>query len=122
MHPYQDAIGTLRVSRGLKGLSTDFAFALTKADLLDQISAGTGLTKIEVEAVISGFMIVVSKALQRGESVDLRGFGSFKVQKRAPRKSRNPATNETVHIEARHVPVFRPSRDLRNAVQESLSE
>ena len=95
---------------------------MTKSDLLDQISTGTGLTKIEVEAVIEGFMLLVAKALTSGDSVELRGFGSFRVRKRAARKSRNPATNEVIHVESRNVPVFRPSRDLREAVNESLSK
>jgi len=94
---------------------------VTKADLLDQIAAGTGLTKIEVSAVIEGFMLLVAKALENGESVDLRGFGSFKVRKRAARKSRNPSTNEEIHLGPRHVPIFKPSRDLRDSVNNSLS-
>ena len=95
---------------------------MTKADLLDQIAAGTGLTKIEVSAVIEGFMLLVAKSLANGESVDLRGFGSFKVRKRAARKSRNPTTNEEIHVAARHVPVFKPSKDLRESVNDSLSK
>lgn len=95
---------------------------MTKSELLDHISAGTGVTKIEVKAVVEGFMLAVADALKKGDSVDLRGFGSFKVRQRAARKSRNPATNEVIHIDARHIPVFKPSRDLRDGVNDSLSK
>ncbi len=50
---------------------------MTKADLVDVISQGTGLTKVETQAVVDGFLATISYALQQGERVDLRGFGNF---------------------------------------------
>ena len=93
---------------------------MTKADVLDRIAEGTGLTKIETKAVVDGFMTVVAQALREGERVELRGFGSFDVQHRAPRTGRNPRTNEPIHIEARYVPVFNVSRELQQSVDECL--
>ncbi len=90
---------------------------MTKADIVERIATGTGLTKIETKAVIDGFITTVSKALMQGESIELRGFGSFRVQHRAPRTARNPVTGEQVHITARAVPVFKPSKELRDAVE-----
>jgi DNA-binding protein HU-beta len=95
---------------------------MNKADVIDRIAEGTGLTKIETRAVVEGFMTTVAKALEEGERVELRDFGVFDVQHRAPRTGRNPQTNEPVEIEARDVPVFRPSTALREAVDRAHSE
>lgn len=89
---------------------------MTKADLIDQISEGTGLTKIETRAVVEGFMTAVRGAMKEGKRIELRGFGVFEVQHRAPRTGRNPQTNEPVEIEERYKPVFRPSDKLSDAV------
>jgi nucleoid DNA-binding protein len=89
---------------------------VTKADLVDRIAEGTGLTKVETEAVVDGFLQTVVEALTSGERVEIRGFGSFRVEPRAARVARNPRTNEPIEIEERYVPVFRVSRDVRNAV------
>ena len=91
---------------------------MTKADIIDQVAAGTGLTKIETEAVINGFISVVKGALRNHERIEIRGFGSFKVQERAPRTARNPRTNEEVLVESCFVPVFKPSQHLRNEVMD----
>ena len=95
--------------------------AVTKADIIDRIATGTGLTKIETEAVVNGFVSTLSDALKQGESVEIRGFGSFRIQFRKARKARNPQTNEEVRIAARYVPVFRPSRELSRAVDKSVN-
>lgn len=92
---------------------------MTKADLVDQISEGTGLTKVETKAVVEGFMTAVRGAMKEGKRIELRGFGVFEVQHRAPRKGRNPRTNEPVEIEERYKPVFRPSDKFSDAVDEA---
>ena len=92
---------------------------MTKADLVDQISDGTGLTKVETKAVVEGFMTAVRGAMKEGKRIELRGFGVFEVQHRAPRTGRNPRTNEPVEIEERYKPVFRPSDKFSDAVDES---
>jgi len=90
--------------------------AVNKTDLIDRIATGTGLTKMETEAVVNGMLTLVRNALREGESVDLRGFGSFRVQHRAARTARNPRTKEAVEVEARYLPVFKASRELRASV------
>ncbi len=89
---------------------------MTKAELTDRIAQATGLTRIETEAVIEGFMICVRDALLTGNRVDLRGFGAFHVQHRAARAARNPVTGEEIAIASRYAPVFKPARELRDAV------
>lgn len=94
---------------------------MTKADMVDVISASTGLTKVETEAVVNGFMETVIDAMKRDEHIELRGFGTFKVVKRAPRVARNPKTNEEIQVPARHIPVLKMSKDFRQAVNEEVT-
>ena len=92
---------------------------MTKADIVDRIAEGTGLTKIETKAVVEGFMTTVKQAMEEGRRIELRGFGVFEVEHRAPRTGRNPQTNEPVHIDARYEPVFRPSDKFQKAVDDA---
>ncbi len=94
---------------------------MTKADIVDRVARGTGLTKIETEAVVEGFMATVMEAMEEDERIELRGFGSFEVVRRAPRTARNPRTNEEIRVEARYVPVFNVSPDFRDAVNEAVT-
>lgn len=93
---------------------------MTKADIVSIISSSTGLSKVETEAVVSGFMETVMDALKRGETIELRGFGSFKVVKRAQRMARNPKTNQEVVVPEQYVPTLKMSKDFRKAVHESM--
>lgn len=95
---------------------------MTKADIVDIISSSTGLTKVETEAVVKGFFETVIDAMKRGESIELRGFGSFKVVKRAERVARNPQTNEEVTVPEQYVPIFKVSNDFKEAVDEARKE
>ncbi len=90
--------------------------ALTKADIVRQIAQGTGLTKTDTGAVVDGFIEAVVKALQQGEHIEIRGFGTFKSVSRAPRTGRNPRTGAEVKISRRKAPVFKPSKELRARV------
>ncbi|MFB6247774.1 MAG: HU family DNA-binding protein [Salinibacter sp.] len=95
---------------------------MTKADIVDRIAEGTGLTKIETKAVVEGFMTTVKQAMEEGRRIELRNFGVFEVEHRAPRTGRNPQTNEPVPIEARYEPVFRPSDKFEASVDEAHKE
>lgn len=91
---------------------------MTKADIVNQIADATGLTKTDTAAVVEGFLASVVTALGDGEHLEIRGFGTFKVVKRASRTGRNPKTGDVVKIPERPVPVFKPSRELRASVEE----
>lgn len=93
---------------------------MTKADMVDIISEATGLTKVETEAVITGFIEKMKEALKQGERIEFRGFGSFSVKKRKPKKARNPGTGETIYLPERYVPVFKPSKILKDDINEQL--
>lgn len=94
---------------------------MTKADIVDVISSSTGISKVETEAVVKGFMETVIDAMKKGETIELRGFGSFKVVKRAKRVARNPKTNQEVLVPEQFVPVLKVSREFKAAVQQSLT-
>jgi len=89
---------------------------VTKADIVDILAEGTGLTKLETAAVVDGMIATISYALKKGEPVDFRGFGRFHTVMRAPRKGRNPKSGVEVEIPARRMPVFRVSKLLRDFV------
>lgn len=90
---------------------------MTKAQIVDRISEATGLTKLETEAVVDGFMHTVLAAVAEGERVELRGFGTFRAVERAPRTARNPRTDEPVPVPRRMAPVFKPAQEFRRRVE-----
>ena len=93
---------------------------MTKADIVHVISTSVGLTKVETEAVVNGFMETVTDAMKRGEHIELRGFGSFKVVKRAKRVARNPKTNVEVIVPEQFVPILKFSKDFKEEVNNSM--
>lgn len=95
---------------------------MTKSDIVDIVSSSTGISKIETEAVVKGFMETVIEAMKKGETIELRGFGSFKVVKRAQRVARNPKTNEEVTVPEQFVPVLKISKDFKQAVNQSMAK
>ena len=92
---------------------------MTKADIVDQIADRTGLTKKDVADTVDGFLDAVSHALGRGQHIEIRGFGTFKVKDRKSRLARNPRTGEAVPVPPRRVPVFKVSKDLKDIVSQS---
>jgi len=90
---------------------------VTKADIVDIVSHATGLTKVDTEAVIDGFIATISNSLQRGKRIEFRGFGSFSLKVRKPKKARNPGTGEEIRLPERIVPVFKPSKILKDSIK-----
>lgn len=95
---------------------------MTKSEIIDRVADGTGLTKLETEAVINGFLKTVVDALAAGESVELRGFGTFRVKERAPRVGRNPKTGKIVEIDTQYVPHVKLSREVRRVIDEAIKQ
>ena len=89
---------------------------MNKAELIAAVAAKTGETKKGAEATVNAFVDVVTKALKAGDKVQLVGFGTFEVRKRAARKGRNPQTNEQIKIPASKAPVFKAGRSLKEIV------
>jgi len=92
---------------------------MTKADIVEQISNSTGLTKKDTAMAVEGFIKAVRQALSNGQNIEIRGFGSFKVKSRRARKARNPRTGQAVDVPARMVPTFKPSKELKDKVEKS---
>ncbi|MEE9170926.1 MAG: HU family DNA-binding protein [bacterium] len=90
---------------------------MNKANLVDIIAEGTGLTKLETAAVIDAFLATVSYSLGKGERVELRRFGTFSLKNRKAKVGRNPKTGVVVPIPARKVPHFKPSPELRKYIE-----
>jgi DNA-binding protein HU-beta len=95
---------------------------MTKADLVDIVAQGTGLTKLETEAVIEGFFNSVIESLKSGKGIEIRGFGTYKVKKKNSRYARNPKTGEKVFVPEHYVPVFKFSKDLKMSVDTGMKE
>jgi DNA-binding protein HU-beta len=93
---------------------------VTKADIVDTIASGTGLTKVETEAVVDGFIHTVIQSLCDGRNIEIRGFGSFKVKERKGRMARNPRTGAQVPVDDHFVPLFKVSKELKSKVNESM--
>ena len=92
---------------------------MTKADIVRQVAQTTGLTKTDTSAVVDGFIASVIDALQDGEHIEIRGFGTFKAVSRAPRTGRNPRAGTSVSIPSRKAPTFKPSREIKARVNEA---
>ena len=91
---------------------------MNKAELIAAIAAKTGDTKKGAEATINAFVNTVMESLAKGDKVQLVGFGSFEIRKRAARKGRNPQTKEEIKIPASKAPVFKAGKALKDAVNE----
>ena len=89
---------------------------MNKAELIAAIAAKTGDTKKGAETFVNSFVDVVTEALTEGDKVQLVGFGSFEVRKRAARKGRNPQTKEEIKIPASKAPVFKAGKALKDLV------
>ena len=89
---------------------------MNKSELIAAMAAKTGETKKDAEAALNSFVNVVTEALVKGEKVQLGGFGSFEVRKRAARKGRNPQTKEEIKIPASKAPVFKAGKALKELV------
>ena len=95
---------------------------MTKQNIVNAVSEATGLTKVETEAVMNGVMSTIIESLGRNERVELRGFGTFGVKHRKPKKARNPGTGEAIFLPKRHVPTFKPAKNMRSHVNDSLKK
>lgn len=90
---------------------------VTKADLVDQVAAATGLKKKDVKAAADALLEKVEEALAGGNKVQLTGFGTFEVRKRKARTGVKPGTKEKIKIPATQYPAFKPGKALKEKVK-----
>lgn len=86
---------------------------MNKAELIDAVADGSGLSKADAGRAVDAFVKSVTKALKKGQTVSLVGFGTFAVRKRAARTGRNPRTGEHVSVEKKSVPFFKTGKEMR---------
>lgn len=89
---------------------------MNKAELIASIADKASLTKKDAEAALNAFISSVEGALKKDDKVQLVGFGSFEVRRRAARKGRNPKTEEEIRIPASKAPVFKAGKALKELV------
>ena len=90
---------------------------MTRSDLIEELANQFGqLTHRDAEFAVKTILDAVSEALVRGHRIEIRGFGSFSVNRRPPRMGRNPRSGESVEIPEKRVPHFKPGKALRETV------
>ena len=89
---------------------------MNKTELVAAISDATNLSKKDSEAAVKAFTDVITKALKKGDKVQLVGFGTFEVAKRAAREGRNPQTGKAMKIKASKAPKFKEGKALKDAL------
>ena len=92
---------------------------MTKADLVNDVSNAAELTKKDAERLVEIVFESIIDSLNRGEKIELRGFGSFRVRERGSRRGRNPKTGAAVNIPAKRVPYFKAGKELKELINES---
>ncbi|HTK98495.1 MAG TPA: integration host factor subunit beta [Pseudomonadales bacterium] len=99
------------------------ATAMTKSELIERItSRQSQLSAKDVELAVKTMIEHMAQTLAQGYRIEIRGFGSFSLHYRAPRIGRNPKTGESVGLSGKYVPHFKPGKELRDRVNESLAE
>ena len=94
---------------------------MTKSELIDRIAAKqTQLSSKDVELAVKAVIEYMSQVLSEGERIEIRGFGSFSLHYRVPRIGRNPKTGTPVALSGKHVPHFKPGKELRDRVNISM--
>lgn len=89
---------------------------LTKADLIEEVLRVTELPRKESETIVETIFESIIESLQKGQKIEIRGFGSFRTRQRRGRMGRNPKTGAKVEVPAKKIPYFKPSKELKDFV------
>ena len=89
---------------------------MNKTELIDAVADEAEVSKAEAGRAVDAVISSITKALKKGDSVTLVGFGTFEVRSRAARQGRNPKTGETINIPAAKVPGFKAGKGLKDAI------
>ena len=96
--------------------------SMTKAELVEEVSRVSDLTKKHSEVIVDTVFKSIIDALHRGEKIELRGFGSFRLRSRKSRTGRNPKTGEKVEVPSKKIPYFKPGKELKELINKALAE
>ncbi len=94
---------------------------LTKADLIEEVLRISELPRKESETIVETIFESIIDALQKGDKIEIRGFGSFRTRQRRGRIGRNPKTGAKVDVPPKKIPFFKPSKELKDFVNNSES-
>jgi integration host factor subunit beta len=109
----------------MSGFFTDYHGhrTMTKSELIEAISLKqTQLTQRDIDSAVKALLEQMAQALEKGERIEIRGFGSFSLHFRPPRMGRNPKTGDPVSLPAKYVPHFKPGKELRDRVNNLISK
>ena len=95
---------------------------MTKAELIDEVSRVVELTRKESEVIVEAVFESIVRSLRTGDKIEIRGFGSFRTRERQARVGRNPKTGVRVEVPAKRIPYFKPSKELKDLVNEDGGE
>ena len=95
---------------------------LTKADLIEEILRITELPRKESETIVETIFDSIIESLQKGQKIEIRGFGSFRTRERRGRVGRNPKTGAKVEVPAKKIPFFKPSKELKDFVNSAEAQ
>ena len=96
--------------------------SLTKAALVEELADATCLTKKRAAIIVDTVFGNIAAALHHGEKVELRGFGSFRLRRREPRRGRNPKTGDRVDVPPKRVPYFKPGKELKELINREQTQ
>ena len=94
---------------------------LTKADLIEEVLRVTELPRKESETIVETIFESIIDALQKGDKIEIRGFGSFRTRQRRGRVGRNPKTGAKVEVPPKKIPFFKPSKELKDLVNDAAA-
>ena len=95
---------------------------LTKADLIEEVLRITELPRKESESIVETIFDSIIGSLQKGQKIEIRGFGSFRTRERRGRVGRNPKTGAKVEVPAKKIPFFKPSKELKDFVNNAEAQ
>ena len=99
------------------------ARSMMKSELIERIARKQShLAYKDVELAVKSLLEQMSNSLSNGERIEIRGFGSFSLHNRPPRSGRNPKTGDSVSLPGKHVPHFKPGKELRERVNDSMKK
>jgi integration host factor subunit beta len=94
---------------------------MTKADLIEEVAKVAEVTRKDGEVIVETIFDSIVKSLRAGDKIEIRGFGSFRTRQRKPRTGRNPKTGAKVEVPAKTIPFFKPSKELKDMVNNETS-
>jgi len=94
---------------------------MTKADLVEELAKVSNLTRKDSETIVNTLFDTITEALAKGDKVELRGFGSFRIRQRRARRGRNPKTGTSLNVPPKRVPFFKVGKELRQLVNAAVA-